>query len=34
MATDKTLAVNRKARHDYVIDETLETGIVLMGTEI
>ena len=34
MATDKTLALNRKARHDYDIDETLETGIVLMGTEI
>ena len=34
MGTDKTLAVNRKARHDYAIDETLETGIVLTGTEI
>lgn len=34
MGTDKTLAVNRKARHDYDIEETLETGIVLTGTEI
>ena len=30
----KTLAMNRKARHDYDIEETLETGIVLQGTEI
>ncbi len=35
MSTEtKTLAMNRKARHDYDIDETLETGIVLQGTEI
>lgn len=33
-AESKTLAMNRKARHDYDIDETLETGIVLRGTEI
>lgn len=25
---------NRKARHDYFIDETIEAGIVLVGTEI
>ena len=25
---------NRKARYDYEIDDTLETGIVLTGTEI
>lgn len=25
---------NRKARHDYIITETLETGIVLMGSEV
>ena len=25
---------NRKAKHDYFIDETLECGIVLTGTEI
>ncbi|MDM8000210.1 MAG: SsrA-binding protein SmpB [Dehalococcoidia bacterium] len=34
MGTDKTLVTNRRARHDYDIDETLETGIVLTGTEI
>ena len=26
--------LNRKAKHDYFIDETLECGIVLKGTEI
>ena len=31
---DKPIAVNRKARHDYFIDETLEVGIVLTGTEV
>jgi len=31
---DRTVATNRKARHDYFIDETYETGIVLTGTEI
>ncbi|MER2600245.1 MAG: SsrA-binding protein SmpB [Caldilineales bacterium] len=30
----KVLAANRKARHDYNIEETLEAGIVLTGTEI
>jgi SsrA-binding protein len=30
----KIIAVNRKARHDYAVDETYECGIVLMGTEI
>ena len=31
----KTLvAQNRKARHNYIIEETLEAGIVLMGTEV
>ncbi|WP_159795265.1 SsrA-binding protein SmpB [Streptococcus halichoeri] len=28
------LAQNKKARHDYHIEETLEAGIVLTGTEI
>ncbi|QYH20109.1 SsrA-binding protein SmpB [Corynebacterium aquatimens] len=28
------LATNRKARHDYTILDTWETGIVLVGTEI
>ena len=31
---DKTIVINRKARHDYFIDETYEAGIVLTGTEI
>ena len=33
-AKDKTVATNRKARHDYFIAETHEAGIVLTGTEI
>lgn len=31
---DKIISKNRKARHDYFILETFETGIVLTGTEI
>jgi SsrA-binding protein len=30
----KTVASNRKARHDYDILETVEAGIVLTGTEV
>jgi SsrA-binding protein len=30
----KTIAVNRKARHDYSIDETYECGIELLGSEV
>lgn len=30
----KVIAENRKARHDYHIEETYEAGIVLTGTEI
>ena len=30
----RAAAQNRKARHDYFIEETLEAGIVLMGTEV
>lgn len=30
----KTLAENRKARHDYYIDEHFEAGIALVGTEV
>jgi SsrA-binding protein len=30
----KTLASNRKAYHDYFIEDTYEAGIVLTGTEI
>ncbi|MBM3129285.1 MAG: SsrA-binding protein SmpB [Chloroflexi bacterium] len=32
--TDKILATNRKAYHDYQIEETYETGVALTGTEI
>jgi SsrA-binding protein len=32
--TDHTVAVNRRARHDYAIEDTLEAGLVLTGTEI
>jgi SsrA-binding protein len=31
---EHTIAVNRRARHDYAIEETLEAGLVLTGTEI
>lgn len=29
-----TIALNRKARHDYFIEETYEAGIVLQGWEV
>ncbi|WP_419882180.1 SsrA-binding protein SmpB [Peribacillus sp. B-H-3] len=32
--TGKQLAQNKKAYHDYFIEETFESGIVLQGTEI
>ncbi|MGX7347620.1 SsrA-binding protein SmpB [Aerococcus vaginalis] len=31
---DNVVATNRKARHDFTIEETIEAGIVLTGTEI
>ncbi|MBN1485924.1 MAG: SsrA-binding protein SmpB [Chloroflexia bacterium] len=31
---EKTIAVNRKARHDYEVLETYEAGLVLTGSEI
>ena len=31
---NSTLATNRRARHDYTILDTLECGMVLVGTEI
>lgn len=31
---NRTIIQNRKARHDYFIEETYEAGIVLVGTEI
>ncbi|MDQ0216233.1 SsrA-binding protein [Oikeobacillus pervagus] len=30
----KLVAQNKKARHDYFVEETYEAGIVLQGTEI
>jgi SsrA-binding protein len=30
----KMIAQNRKARHDYHIDDTYEAGLVLVGTEV
>lgn len=30
----KVLAQNKKARHDYFIEDNIETGIVLCGTEV
>src|ERR1051325_3504807 len=32
MAGPDNVAVNRKARHDYFIDETVEAGVVLTGS--
>jgi SsrA-binding protein len=34
VADEKTIALNRRARHEFSIDETFEAGIVLTGTEI
>ena len=31
---EKLICANRKARHDYFIDETFEAGIVLVGPEV
>ena len=30
----RPVAQNRRARHDYFIDETLEVGLILLGTEV
>ena len=30
----KMVAQNKKARHDYLIEDTYEAGLVLMGTEV
>ena len=30
----KIIALNRKARHDYFVEETYEAGIELFGTEV
>ncbi|HAL31287.1 MAG TPA: SsrA-binding protein [Coriobacteriia bacterium] len=31
---EKIIATNKKAYHDYFVDETFEAGIVLTGTEV
>jgi SsrA-binding protein len=31
---EHTVALNRRARHEFTIDETFEAGLVLTGTEI
>lgn len=31
---EKVVCVNRKARHEYFIDETWEAGLVLLGPEV
>lgn len=31
---NKTLVENRKARHDYFVEEAIEAGIALVGTEV
>lgn len=31
---EKTVCVNRKARHDYFIEERYEAGLVLLGSEV
>lgn len=32
--TEKIIANNKKARHDYFIEDTYECGIALVGTEV
>ena len=34
MSENKTIAVNRRARYDYEVTESVEAGLVLTGTEI
>src|SRR5258708_40003626 len=31
---DRFVAQNRRARYDYVINDTIEAGMVLVGTEV
>ncbi len=33
-STSSTIALNKKARHDYTIEETYEAGLVLEGWEV
>ena len=30
---NRTLATNRRARHDYQIEETFQAGLALLGSE-
>lgn len=30
----KTIAINRKARHEYIFEELFQCGLVLVGTEV
>jgi SsrA-binding protein len=32
--SNRVVAQNRKARHDYFIEDSLEAGLVLVGTEV
>ena len=34
LSTNKFAAQNRKARHDFFIEDTLDAGMVLTGTEV
>ncbi|MCK6557292.1 SsrA-binding protein SmpB [Candidatus Binatia bacterium] len=34
LAAQRDVAVNRRARHDYFIEETIEAGLVLTGSEV
>ena len=34
MPEPRTISLNRRARHEFAIDDTVEAGIVLTGTEI
>ena len=33
-SSSKTIAINRKARYNYSIEEEVEAGLVLTGTEV
>src|SRR5574341_837818 len=34
LAAQRDVTVNRRARHDYFIEETIEAGLVLTGSEV
>jgi len=34
MEKEKAIAQNKKARHEYFVEDTIEAGIVLTGTEV